>query len=207
MSGMINSQDGAQGGAQAATPASGLGNPLLQQTEDDIEAKLKPENRANYMKIVVAGMHIALANGPNGFAGKLRTSRDPIGDCARGAVDLLFIMRKESKGVMPMQAGIPAAMTLMLHGLDLIDRAKIAKVDANVLAQATQIFGNALLHKSGITPQMLQTATQNVHGIMQDPAKMALINQKAGVTKHPDLNVTPTPVPGQRPGGQGVVPG
>ncbi len=47
---------------------SDLTNPLLQQTEDKVESGLTPENRANYDKIVVAGMHVALDKGPNGLS-------------------------------------------------------------------------------------------------------------------------------------------
>jgi hypothetical protein len=189
MSGLINAPLVADGAAP-----SGLHNALLQQTEQALEARLKPDNRADYMKIVVAGLHIALDKGSAGFMAKLRTSQDPISDCARGAASLVLIMRKEAKGQMPMQAGIPAGLTLMLHGLDFIDRAKITPVAEAQLDRATKIFVNELFHKQGITPGMLQHATNRVHQIVQDPILMEKIKLKAGITKHPDA-ATPTPLP------------
>lgn len=188
MSGLIN----------AAAPSGGssqISNPLLQSAENALEAKLTPENRDDYNKVVVAGLHIALANGVNGFMAKLAHSADPIGDAAKGAVALTLIMRKDAKGVMPMQAGIPAAYTLMLHALDFIDRTGVVPIAEPELVRATTQFSNQLFHKLGITPQMLTSATQRVHQITQDPDAMSKINLKAGLTTAAGA-ATPTPVPG-----------
>jgi hypothetical protein len=190
MSGIINTQP-----APPASGSSGLSNPLLQTMENQLEAKLTPQNRNDYNKVVVAGLHIALANGPNSFMAKLNHSADPIGDCAKGAVALLLIMRRESRGVLPMQAGIPAGVTLMLHGLDFIDHAGIVKIAEPELVRATTQFTNQLFFRLGISPQMLQQATARVHQIVQDPDAMSKINLKAGLTQHPDAAKT-TPVPG-----------
>lgn len=178
-------------------PSGDLRNPLLQQTESALEARLKPETRADYMKIVVAGLHIALAGGPNGFLAKLHASNDPIGLCAKGAAQLVLVMSKEAKGTMPRQAMVPAGLTLMLHGLDFIDRAGV-KIGANELARATTQYGNELFHRQGITPEMLKNATAKVHSIVQDPDAMAKINLKAGITQHPDAAKL-TPIPGMPP--------
>jgi hypothetical protein len=187
-------------GPPAAPEAPGAGssvleNPLLKQMENALEAKLTPENRADYNKIVVAGLHIVLDRGPDGFMAKLLHRPDPIGDCAKGAVALMLIMQKQSRGVMPEQAGIPAAITLMLHGLDFIDHAGVVKIAEPELDRATTQFMNQLLFKLGISPEMLQHATQRVHQLVQDPDAMARINLKAGLTRHPDA-ATITPVPG-----------
>ena len=190
MSGIINAAP-----PPGASGSSALENPLLEQTENGIEAKLTPSNRADYQKVVVAGLRIALANGPNSFMAKLHASHDPIGDCAKGSVALLFIMQQHAKGVMPMQAGIPAALTLMLHGLDFVDHAGIVKIAEPELVRATTQFTNQLFWRLGITPAMLQHATKRVHTIVQDPDAMAKINLKAGLTKHP-MAAEPTQIPG-----------
>jgi hypothetical protein len=171
-----------------------LANPLLQQVEDKIESGLTPENRANYMKVVVAGLHIALANGPSGFMAKLAKSADPIADAAKGAVSLVIIMRHQARGIMPIKAMIPAALTLMLRALDFVDRSKIAPVGQPDLVRATHIFTDFLFARFGISKAGLQNAMQRVHAITQDPQAMAKINLKAGFTRHPDA-ATPTPLP------------
>lgn len=186
MKGLINDK-------AAASPGD-LNNELLAQTEQALEAKLTPENRADYMKVVVAGLHIALQGGPNGFLAKLHDSADPIEDVAKGAVALVLIMKKQAKGIMPMEAMVPAGMTLMLHGLDFIDRTgtKIAEPE---LDRATALFMDNMFFRLGITPKMLETATQKVHQIANDPDSMAKINLKAGITRHPDAAL-PAAIPG-----------
>jgi hypothetical protein len=107
-------------------------------------------------------------------------------------VHLVLIMRKESGGIMPIQAMVPAGMSLMLHGLHMLDKSGIAKVAENELDTATKIYTNEMFHKMGVTPQMLSQMGGRVHQIMNDPNAMAAINRKAGVTRSVDV---PTPMP------------
>lgn len=173
--------------------ASELSDPVLQQIESQIEANLTPEVKADYDKIVVAGGHLALDNG-GAMMTQLAKAPDPIIGAAKGAVGLVMIMRKDAKGVMPMKAAVPAAMTLMLKALDFIDRSKIAKIGPDELARATHAFTDYLFARMGITKQGLANVAQKVHGLTQDPSAMAQINLKAGVTRHP-MAATLTPMP------------
>jgi hypothetical protein len=182
---------------------SQLANPLLQQTEDTIEHNLSvsPENLDNFNKIVVSGLHIALDKGANGFMASLAQSADPVADAAKGAISLVLIMRKDARGVMPLKAAVPAAMSLMLHALDFIDRSKIAPVGNPELVRATHIFADFMFARMGITKAGLANAAQKVHRITADPQSMAAINLKAGLTRHP-MAATPTPLP-PGPSGRG----
>ena len=173
---------------------SELTNPLLQQAQDKIEAGLTPENRADYMKIVVAGLHIALDKGPNGLLASMAKSHDPIADAAKTAVSLVILMSRESKGVMPPKAMVPAALTLMLHALDFADRSKIVAIGEPELVRATHIFGDTVFARFGISKAGLANATQRVHALTQDSGAMTKIQMKAGLLKHP-LAATPTPLP------------
>lgn len=191
MSGLINAapDDGAQ---NVAGPMS---DPVLQASEDKIEAGLADSNRPSYQKIVVAGMAAGLARGPDGILASLLKSPDPVRDAARGAVALVLILRRDAHGVMPLKAMIPAAMTLMLRALDFVNRTGKVKVGTAELVRATHIFTNEMFGKFGITPPMLQSAVQRVHQITQDPNAVAALNLKAGVTQHPNA-ANPTPMPG-----------
>lgn len=203
MSGIINDTSGdaaSPDAAGAANSGGGLSNPLLQQIEAKLEANIvDPATKENYMRIVVAGLHIALEKGPDGGMASLRNSRDPVGDAARGAVALVLAMKHQAKGVMPPKAMIPAGMTLMFHALDFLDRAGVVKVSEPEIDSATRTFTNLLFQKLGITTAILQRLTGRVHQITQDPASMAAINLKAGVTRHPNA-ATPTPLPSGPPG-------
>jgi hypothetical protein len=199
--------------AQPEASASSLTNPLLAQTEAKIEANIADQQvKIDYQKIVVAGLHIALQNGPNSFMAKLKTSRDPIGDCARSAAALVMIMRQQARGIMPIKAMVPAGITLMLHGLDFIDRAKIAQVAEPELDRATTTYTNEIFHRLGITTQMIGQLSGRMNQIVQNPVAMHAINVKAGLVRHP-MSLQPMPMPGgpaptpapaaTRPGGRG----
>lgn len=159
--------------------------PLLQDAEQRIEAQLTPETQQNYLKIVVAGQRAALGGGPNGMMAKFAKNPDPVAACATGAVALVFILKGQAQGVMPMKALVPAGMTLMIKALDFIDKAGIAAVGNNELVRATTIYRDTLLKKIGVTPQMIQNGLVKAHSLTQDPVAMEQMKRKAGVTPHP----------------------
>jgi hypothetical protein len=186
-----------------------LENKLLQATEKKIESGLTPENREHYTKIVVAGMKAALAEGPNGILASLKQSKNPVEDCAVGAVNLVMMLREQSRGTMPVKALVPAAMTLMLQALDFADKARIKRIGVKDLDRATRIFTNYVFTVFKITPKMLEGMGVKVRGIMQDPTQMDMIARKAGVVKDPrashptdmPADTGPTPnLPAYRPG-------
>ena len=170
-------------------------NDILTAAENKVESQLTPENKANYERIVVAGMKAALQGGPKGILASLRNSKDPVNDAAKGAVGLCVILYKESRGTMPLKAMVPAGLTLMLNALRFAQQLGILKVTQAMVVQATHTYVNTLFQVLHITPQMMQTAAQRVHALTQDPASMAKINMAAGFTKSPNAPA-PTPLPG-----------
>lgn len=173
-----------------------LGNKLLEAAEQKIETDLTPQNRANYMRVVVGGMKVAMHGGPKSILSTLKDSKDPISDCAVGAVNLVLLMRKESRGTMPYKAMIPAAMTLMLKALDFADRLGLVKITNDELVKATHIFTNTLMARFKITAPMIHNAVRKVHGIMQSPRNMELLKRKAGMVVAPNAS-SPTPMPNE----------
>ena len=181
---------------KTVTPPEGPGDSVLKQAEDRVEAQLDPKVKPDYDKIVAAGMRIALAKGPNGILASLKTSKQPLKDCATGAVALAVTVFKESRGTAPIKALIPAASTFMFQALDFCQKSGIIDVGAQELIAATHIFTDVLFKQLGITPQMLQTAAQKIHGLANDPTAMAKMKIAAGVAKHPNA-IEPTPVPSE----------
>ena len=119
-----------------------LNNRVLQAAEEKVESNLLPANHTDYMRVVVAGMKVAMAKGPDSILASLHKSTDPVSDCAKGAVNLAFMLRKHSRNTMPMKALVPAAMTLMIHALDFVDKSGIAKIGTPELVRATHVFTN-----------------------------------------------------------------
>lgn len=167
---------------------------LLQAAEDKIEGNLVPENRANYQKLVVAGLKVALANGNQSYLAQLKNSKDPLSDSATGAVNLVFILNKQARGTAPIQAMVPAAMTLMLHALDFVDKTGMMKIGTQELATATKKFSDVVFKNMNVTPQMLHKASESVSKAVKDPGHLEAMKRKAGLVKAPGAS-TPTAVP------------
>jgi len=148
-------------------------NTILKQAEAKIESQMRPDVRDNYMRIVVAGMKLALDKGPQGIMAGIKTSQNPLADIVKGAIGIVGTLRHAAKGTMPVTAMVPAGFTLMLHGLDFAEKVGVLQVTNAVLDQATQAYAEAVLAAMKISPAMVQSLTQKVHGVMQDPAKMA----------------------------------
>ncbi len=174
-----------------------LDNEILKAAEDKLESQLTPENRADYLKIVVAGMKTALtpkSDGSPPILATLQHSKDPLNDCASGAINLCLLMRRSSRGTMPLKAMVPAAMTLMLHALDFADKSGIMKIGQPELVKATHIFANLIFKRLGISPQMIHTAAVKTHALTQDPVAMEKMKRASGFVRDPNAS-TPTPLP------------
>jgi hypothetical protein len=168
-------------------------NQLLAQTEQHLESQLPPQTRANYDKIVLAGMHAGLEGGPKSLLASLQNSKDPIADAAKGSIALVMFLRHEAHGIMPVNAMVPAAMTLMLHALGFVDKSGMAKIGQAELARATHIFTNLMLTSFHVTPNMINHAANVVHGFTQNPVAMDAINRKIGVVRHPMASIPTIP--------------
>lgn len=178
-----------------------MNNQLLAATEQKIEGNLVGKNRANFDKVVAAGMQAALHGGPKSIAATLKHSKNPLHDCVVGALNLTLILRKQSRNTMPIEALVPGATVLMLHALDFAEQIGLFKVDKQKLTDATHLLVNTLMQRLGISAQMLHTAADKVHGLLQDPANVERMKYAAGMTRSPNSPV-PTEIP-PADGGEG----
>lgn len=173
-------------------------NKLLQAMEDKIESNLLPENRVNYQKLVVAGLKVALAKGPQGYMAQLKDSKDPLSDAATGAVNLVFMLNKQARGTAPIQAMVPAAATLMFHALDFIERTGMMPISQKEITVASKKFADVVFKNMSITPQMLKKAGESVEAAAKDPGHMEAMKRKAGLVRAPGASV-PTELPEEEP--------
>lgn len=170
-----------------------MANPVLAEAEQKIESSLTPQNRVDYMKAVVAGLQAGMSGGADSILASLKDSKDPINDCAVGAINLSLILRKQSRNTMPLKCMIPASNTLMLKALDfaghigLIDLGTPEKTNT-ILSQATHIWADHLFKCFNITPEMLQTAMGKVQQMGGDDAAIAKMGASAGMQGGPQAN-------------------
>lgn len=157
---------------------STLQNPLLQQAEQQLEERLAPQTLENYNKIIVAGLKAGLAGGPKSILAGLVDRENPLQDCAYGAVNMVISLSRMSRGTMPTDAMVAAAMGLLLQALDFADTAKIIKVGDKELAQATQIMLGSLARALQISPEMLTRAAEMTQGVIDNPEQLEALKQK-----------------------------
>lgn len=166
-------------------------NKVLAAAEQKVEAGLQPETRGEYMKIVVNGMKAALKNGEAGILASLKKSKDPLADCAVGAVNLVLMMNQASRGTMSQKALIPASATLMFQALEFADKVRVVKVGSEELNRAMKIWVDHIMKLSKVTPQALARVGARVDGIMNDPTSMEMLARRAGTVRDPRSS-TPT---------------
>lgn len=179
-------------------------NKILLAAEMKIESQLEPSVRADYQKVVVAGLHAGLSGGPKSILASLKDSKDPIKDCAMGAINLAVLLMKQSRNTMPMKAMVPAAATLMFLALDSAERMGVIKITNEVVAQATHYYTNHIFKVLNISPQMLHTAAGNLHKITSNPTNMEELRRRAGIVRDPRASLpteAPTEVPEEKTDG------
>ena len=159
-------------------------NTLLRQTEAAIERKVPPNARDSYLKIVVAGMKYGLAKGKDGALASIKDSKDPVADAVVGAINVVGILRQNAKGTMPIEAMVPAAMTLLLHTLDFAEKTNLVTVTPDVLDRATHMFMDKIMRLMKMTPEEVSDKLSKVHDILRDPDMMAKYKgQQNGASK------------------------
>lgn len=175
----------------------GLEDGLLKANEDAILAKLDPKMRRDVQRIVLAGMKVAIHGGPNGILRNLPTSKDPVRDCAIGAVNLAFMMVK-SQNPTPssdvLAATAYASYLLMFQALDVAAKMKKVEITPEVITQATKVATDRVLANMGLTPAKMNMIVSKVGAVTKNPEQMKTINNRI------DTELSPRgPAPVARP--------
>lgn len=134
-------------------------NPMLEQAEQGIQAKLPPDQQAALEKVIHAGLTIL-------YSPKLTQQRneriaattDPVKDTAEGSARMMSNLFQQSGKKMPLPVIIPAAMILGFEYLDLLAKAGKADITPDLIAKASKAIGDAVLPLFGATPDKVQAA-------------------------------------------------
>lgn len=151
-----------------------------------VEATMNPEVRKDYDKIVATGLQWGVKNGSAGLLASLTQSRDPVRDCAIGAINAVFkFISGVSRGTMPQVPGVYASKSLMYLALDFADRAGIVDVGVPEVEKAERLWANGIFTAFGITPKTLSRGAEEVKGILNDPGRLEQLNLATGYLKDP----------------------
>jgi len=159
-------------------------DPILEQMIQAIEAKLDPQMKDDYQRIVVAGMHFMFDPRTHKyFTQALEAAKKDSRLSAHvieGIAKLIGIIANESKGQMNVAASFPAAITLMCKALEYIEAQTGAKISKESLAQ--------LVHALIVRLMKLFKIDQNKLAQGLDYAKA---NQGKGVPGQPAIPPDP----------------
>lgn len=155
-------------------------NKMIIQAEAAVDAKVPPADKAAYEKIVIAGMKVMFSKETHQqLIQGLKEAEDPMQTVADGVIGVLLLLFKQSQEKMPMTPMIFAGQSLLMEALDFMEGANMIEVTPDLLAQATQMYLEALLPKV-YGPQALQEALGKTQAIMSDTQKMAEYKQSSG---------------------------
>ena len=147
---------------------SQLDNRLLIQAQKKTEASVPEQYRRGYTSIVAAGLKAMFSDKTfplmKSYLAAIKSPQDIPQVVAHGIVKLMSILLNEAKGKMPLEPSVPAAIVLMTHALDYIEEIMKQPIDANVIAQSTDLVNKGMLHllkqASGLSDQDMQQVMQ-----------------------------------------------
>jgi hypothetical protein len=146
-------------------------NPLLVQVEQAITAKVAPDMKKAFNKIVVAGMKLMYAPQTEKMLRKQMDSGPPPIAAGQGAAKVVGLMLAKSKGTAPFKAMIPAGVMLTMEALDFLEKAGKAELTPELVAEAVQEFGSAVLQVIGVTPDKLEQMMSRVPDAQKQQAQ------------------------------------
>ena len=140
-------------------------NPLLVKTEQAVMAKLAPDQRKAFQKIMTAGLRVLDSEQSHKLvAGQLKQNADPADIAGVGVAKLLGVLINQSKGTMPMKAAMPAATVLLLESLDRLEELGKIEITNDTLAAAMQSMSSAIMQLFGVTPQKMDAMMKAKQG-------------------------------------------
>jgi hypothetical protein len=141
-------------------------NTLLQQTEQQIGANIKPQMRQAFAQAAHAAAVLFYSPAvQQRIMAKLGSTPDPIDNAALGAANLTGVLIKQSQGRMPTQLAVPVANVLLCEILDFLEKTGRVQVTPAVLAQAAHRLGGYVLRMLGA--QQNQVHQVLAHGMAQ----------------------------------------
>lgn len=161
-------------------------NQLLMNVEQQVSAKVPPEQKERFEKIVLAGMKVMYSPETSEMMqSQLKKEGDPTENAGEGAAKLFGILMHESKGTMPMAAAIPAMQVLLCEGLDFMEQAGLIQVTNDVIAEATKAMMGYILQMVGVKKEQMNQYMQA--GMNASDAKNGTPPQAEAAPKPPGI--------------------
>lgn len=122
--------------------------------------KVTPEQQRQLLRIVAAGMKVMFDEQTHQMMLDQLNQPGPIEQrLSQGIVGLMAMLWKESKGSMPPQLIIPAAMVLLAEATDFLNKAG-QQVTPEQFGRANEMMIDSLLNQAGVSGDKLAAAAQ-----------------------------------------------
>lgn len=136
-------------------------NPLLLKTVEQMQAKIGPEMKGAFTRVVTAGETVMYSQQSRQLViDQLQHAGDPAEVVGTAVAKLMALLMGQAKGTIQPKALIPAATVLLCDALDVAEKAGMMKVDANVLAEAMHTMSSSILQLLGVGPDKLNRLMQ-----------------------------------------------
>ncbi len=158
----------------APAPAAGGGDPIS-QLRAQFEQKVPDDQKDALQRIVLAGQKVLYDKQTNSAVEqRMQSSKNPADAAGSGAVELLGVLMRESRGTFPKQLIGAAVGVLMTEILDYMKQTGRINGTNEDLAAASKAMMEATLQKSGSSMDELLGKTSEA---MKDPAIAAKMQQ------------------------------
>lgn len=139
-------------------------NPLLQKCVDATLQKAKPQLVPVINKVVLAGKKVMYDPKTRDMAiAELKKGTDPE-SIGSAVAKLMGLLMSQAKGTIPPEVLVPAAIVMLCEGLQFLQDAGAVQVTPDLLAQATQATGSAILQIMGVSADKLQSMVSGAQG-------------------------------------------
>lgn len=131
-------------------------NPLLQQTEQSIKAKIQPQFLPQFQLILTNALKLLYSSSLHQrMAQGIQTSPNPEQNAAQGAANIVGLALNQDPTKRQVQAIVPAAMVIMCEILDFIGQTGKAQITPQLIAQCTEDTGAATLKMLNISQDQM----------------------------------------------------
>ena len=121
---------------------------LLKRTMEKAEASLPPKYQRGYHAIMAAGLKLMFDRGTfrytEEYLRSVKSPQDVPRIVAHGIVKLISMIFNSTKGRMPLEPSGTAAIVLMCHALEYVEREMQLPITPGLLAQTTHLVSQGL---------------------------------------------------------------
>lgn len=150
------------------SPSASTGSPdVLEQVRQRTMQQVPEQYQDALQRVVLAGKKVLYSKDSHGLVEEQLSVDDPVAAAGEGAVELLGLLAKESRGTMPKQVAAPAMLILLTDVLDYLKQTGRAKGDAADLDSATRAMTATVMKAAGVSPEGFQQIAAKAHEAAQ----------------------------------------